>query len=90
MAVGARLEDTEETRVRGASGSITATTEAACYSLVVGDGLVAAVAHPHLELEAHERDGGAFGRTLAAHCLATLSAVVLRASQRANVEDIIG
>ena len=56
-------------------------TEADCYSLLVGDGLVAAVAHAHLELEAHEGDGGAFGRTLAAHGLATLPAVVLRSAE---------
>lgn len=53
------------------------TTEADCYSLLVSDGLVAAVAHTHLKLEAHEGDGGAFGRTFATHCLATLPTVVL-------------
>jgi len=53
-------------------------TEADCYSLLVSDGLVAAVTHTHLELEAHEGDGGAFGRTFATHCLATLPTVVLR------------
>lgn len=59
-------------------GQHKSTTEVDCYSLFVSDGLVAAVAHTHLELEAHEGDGGAFGRTLATHCLATLPAVVLR------------
>lgn len=54
------------------------TTEADCYSLLVSDGLVAAVTHTHLELEAHEGDGGAFGRTFATHRLATLPTVVLR------------
>lgn len=39
---------------------------------------MAAVTHPHLKLEAHEGDGGALGRTFAAHGLATLPAVVLR------------
>lgn len=48
------------------------------YSLLVGDGLVAAVAHSDLELEAHEGDGGALGRTFTAHRLAALPAVVLR------------
>lgn len=61
---------------------ITTTIEADCYSLLISDGLVAAVTHPHLKLEAHEGDGGAFGRAFAAHCLATLSTVVLR-----NTED---
>lgn len=46
-------------------------------SILVCDGLVAAVTHTHLELEAHEGDGGAFGRTFAAHGLATLPTVVL-------------
>lgn len=49
----------------------------ACYSLLVRDGLVAAVTHPHLKLEAHERDGGALGRALSTHSLPTLPAVVL-------------
>lgn len=53
-------------------------TEADCYSLLVGDGLVAAVAHANLELEAHEGDSGAFGGAFAAHRLAALPAVVLR------------
>lgn len=48
------------------------------HSLLVGDGLVAAVAHTHLELEAHEGNGGAFGRTFAAHRLATLPTVMLK------------
>lgn len=39
---------------------------------------MAAVTHTHLELEAHEGDGGAFGRTLATHGLAALPTVVLR------------
>lgn len=56
----------------------TTTTEDDCYSLLVGDGLVAAVTHTHLELESHEGDGGAFGRTFATHGLATLPAVVLK------------
>jgi len=47
------------------------------YSLLVADGLVAAVADAHLELEAHERNGGAAGRTLPAHGLAALPAVML-------------
>lgn len=38
---------------------------------------MAAVTHTHLELKAHEGDGGAFGRTFATHGLATLPAVVL-------------
>ncbi len=53
------------------------TTEADCHSLLVSYGLVAAVTHAHLEFEAHEGDGGAFGRTFATNCLATLPAVVL-------------
>lgn len=48
------------------------------YPLFVSDGLVAAVTHAHLELEAHQGDGGTFGRTFATHCLPTLPAVVLR------------
>lgn len=58
------------------------TTEQLCYSLLVGDGLVAAVTHAHLELEAHEGDGGAFGRALATHSLATLPTVVLENTER--------
>lgn len=56
---------------------------ARCYSLLVGDGLVAAVAHANLELEAHEGDGGALGRAFAAHGLAALPAVVLEETGRA-------
>lgn len=41
--------------VRGGARTIVAVV----YSLLVGDGLVAAVAHAHLELEAHEGDSGA-------------------------------
>lgn len=52
------------------------------YSLVIRDGLVAAVTHAHLKLEAHERDGGTFGGTFAAHGLAALPAVVLRNTGR--------
>lgn len=66
-------ETTESTE-----GQYMSTIEADCYSLLLGDGLIAAVTHPHLKLEAHEGDGGALGRTFAAHCLATLPAVVLR------------
>lgn len=58
------------------------TTEADCNSLFVGDGLVAAVTHTHLELEAHEGDGGAFGRTFSTHRLATLPTVMLRNTGR--------
>lgn len=55
-----------------------AVVEGGCGSSVfVSDGLMAAVTHPHLELEAHEGDGGALGRTFAAHGLAALPAVVL-------------
>lgn len=61
-----------------------AATEADCYSLLVGDGLVAAVTHAHLKLKAHEGDGGAFGRTFATHCLAALPAVVLRKHSNAS------
>lgn len=57
---------------------------ARCYSLLVGDGLVAAVAHAHLELEAHEGDGGALGGAFAAHGLAALPAVVLEETGRAD------
>lgn len=65
------------------------TTEADCYSLLVTDGLVAAVTHAHLELEPHEGDGGAFGRTFAAHCLAALPAVVLSAQEDMNMSAFI-
>lgn len=67
------LQKAESTKVQ-----YMATTEADCYSLLVSDGLVAAVTHTHLKLKAHEGDGGAFGRTLATHGLATLPTVVLR------------
>lgn len=85
VAVGARLGDTKGTRVTFQRAESTkhqyeTTTEADCYSLLVSDGLVAAVAHTHLKLEAHEGDSGAFGRALAAHCLAALPTVVLRSS----------
>lgn len=43
---------------------------------------MAAVTHAHLELEAHEGDGGAFGRALATHSLATLPTVVLENTER--------
>lgn len=81
--MGARLEDTKGRRVTFQKAESTkhqymTTTEADCYSLLVSDGLVAAVAHTHLKLEAHEGDSGAFGRTFATHCLATLPTVVLR------------
>lgn len=60
------------------NNAVLAVVEGGCgRSVLVGDGLVAAVAHTHLELKAHEGDGGALGRTLAAHCLAALPAVVL-------------
>lgn len=87
VAVGARLQDTKGNRYFfcGSAQNAESTkvqyvpaTEANCYSLLVSDGLVAAVTHAHLELEAHEGDGGALGRTFAAHCLAALPAVVLR------------
>lgn len=68
---------------RGRSGA--RTRGPVVNSLLVGDGLVAAVAHAHLELEAHQGDGGALGRTLAAHGLATLPAVVLRGNQEGLV-----
>lgn len=85
VAVGARLQDTKaapavkvcESLGKATKAQYMTTTEADCYSLLVTDGLVAAVTHAHLELESHEGDGGAFGRTFAAHCLAALPAVVL-------------
>lgn len=92
--MGARLEDTKGTPVtlqceqsreaESTKGQYMATTEADCYSLLVSDGLVAAVTHTHLEFEAHEGDGGAFGRTFAAHRLATLPTVVLRNYRRTS------
>lgn len=65
------------------------TTDADCYSLLVTDGLVAAVTHAHLKLEPHEGDGGALGRTFAADCLATLPAVVLSAQEDTNTSALI-
>lgn len=60
------------------NNAVLAVVEGGCgCSILVTDGLVAAVTHAHLELEPHEGDGGAFGRTFAAHCLAALPAVVL-------------
>lgn len=38
---------------------------------------MAAVAHPHFKLEAHQRDRGALGAALAADRLPALAAVVL-------------
>lgn len=67
----------------GGGGGKGENKSARCYSLLVGDGLVAAVAHAHLELEAHEGDGGALGRAFAAHGLAALPAVVLEEAGRA-------
>lgn len=67
-------------KAESTKGQYITTIEADCYSLLVSDGLIAAVTHPHFKLEAHEGDGGAFGRTFAAHCLATLSTVMLRST----------
>lgn len=47
------------------------------HSLLVRDGLVAAVADPHFELEAHQGDGGALGAALPAHGFPALPAVML-------------
>ena len=59
---------------------------AGCWDLLfIGDGLVAAVTDPHFKLEAHQRDGGAFGAALAADGLPALAAVVLR-GQRTRVQ----
>lgn len=87
-----RLLDCASSRAeRAASTKVqhTARTEADCYSLLVGDGLVAAVTHAHLELKAHEGDGGAFGRTFATHSLATLPAVVLNKKRGLIVIGVI-
>lgn len=48
-----------------------------CDLLLICDGLVAAVTHPHFKLEAHQRDRGALGAALAADRLPALAAVVL-------------
>ena len=49
-----------------------------CWDLLlICDGLVAVVTHPHFKLEAHQRDGGALGAALAADGLPALPAVVL-------------
>ena len=52
-------------------------TSQAFHLLFIGDGIMAAVTHPHLKLEPHEWDGGALGGALPTHSLATLPAVVL-------------
>lgn len=49
-----------------------------CWNLLfICDGLMAAVTDPHFKLEAHQRDGGAFGAALTADSLPALAAVVL-------------
>lgn len=56
---------------------------AECWNLLfICDGLVAAVADPHFKLEAHQRDGGAFGAALATDGLPALPAVVLQGENR--------
>lgn len=53
------------------------------HLLLLRYGLVAAVADPDFELEAHEGDGGALGAALPAHGFPTLPAVMLQ-GQRAE------
>lgn len=79
VAVGARLEEKPSGGpfLRWADLVNNWGPEDDCYPLFVRDGAVAAVAHAHLELEAHLGDGGAFGGTFATHGLPTLPAVVL-------------
>ena len=56
-----------------------------CDLLLVCDGLVAAVTHPHFKLEAHQRDRGALGAALAADRLPALAAVVLEGEKTCSL-----
>lgn len=84
--MGARLKDTKRAAV-STKGQCAWLTGADCYSLLISDGLVAAVTHAHLKLEAHEGDGGALRRTLAAHGLAALPTVVLSQTQQLECDS---
>lgn len=61
-------------------------SSADCWDLLlICDGLVAAVTHPHFKLEAHQRDGGALGAALAADGLPALPAVVLEGEKTCSL-----
>lgn len=62
---------------KGVIWAIPVKSREALDSLFFFDGIKAGIAHPHRELEAHDRERGAFRTAFSTHSLATLSAVVL-------------
>lgn len=64
-------------------------TETGKHSLLILDGVVTGVAHPDLELEAHDGVAGALAAALAADSLAALPAVVLQGSGRRRVQLVL-
>lgn len=61
-------------------------TETGKHSLLILDGVVTGVAHPDLELEAHDGVAGALAAALAADSLAAFPAVVLQGSREEKVQ----
>lgn len=62
-------------------------TETHKHSLLVLDGVIAGVAHPDLELEAHDRVAGALAAALPTHRLPTFPAVMLQDHGREEKEE---
>ena len=57
------------------------------HSLLVFDGVIAGVAHPDLELEAHDGVAGALAAALATHGLPALPAVMLQQDRKEGKEE---